>query len=407
MTAAADRPPKQFDELVRGSDALIEADELRQRLELGRPLRVKVGFDPTAPDLHFGHLVLLNKMRQFQDFGHRVIFVIGDFTGRIGDPSGADRTRPPLTPEEVRQNALTYERQVFRVLDRERTEIRFNSEWNEKLGAAGLIRLASRYRVARMLERDDFRTRYSNQRPIAIHEFLYPLLQGYDSVALEADIELGGSDQRFNLLVGRDLQRQEGQRPQIVMTLPLLEGLDGVRKMSKSLGNYIALEDSAEEIYGKLMSIDDELMWIYYRLLSRRSLADIEALEQRVKDGDNPRDIKAELASQMAGRFHGRDRASAAAETFVARFRRHERPEDAPQIEIEVTEGAEVSLSWILKQAGLAASSSEGARLIKSGAVRIEGEQVADPARRLPLGDCGLVEVGRRRSAKILLRKSS
>ena len=407
MTAAADRPSSQFDELVRGADALIEAEELKQRLDLGRPLRVKVGFDPTAPDLHFGHLVLLNKMRQFQDLGHRVIFVIGDFTGLIGDPSGADKTRPPLTPEEVRQNALTYERQVFRVLDRERTEVRFNSEWNGKLGAEGLIRLASRYRVARMLERDDFRTRYNSQRPIAIHEFLYPLIQGYDSVALEADVELGGSDQRFNLLVGRDLQRQEGQQPQIVMTLPLLEGLDGVRKMSKSLGNYIALEDSAAEIYGKIMSVGDDLMWTYYRLLSRRSLAEIEALKGRAEAGANPRDIKAELAFEMAGRFHDRAQAEAAAESFVARFRRHERPENAPQLEIEVAEEADVSLPWMLKQAGLVSSSSEGARLIKSGAVRIEGERVEDPSSRLPLGDCGLVEVGRRRAARIILRKSS
>ena len=407
MTAPADNLSNPFDELVRGIDTLIECDELKQRLGLGRPLRVKVGFDPTAPDLHFGHLVLLNKMRQFQDFGHRVIFLIGDFTGLIGDPSGTDKTRPALTPEEVRENALTYERQVFRVLDRDRTEIRFNSEWNEKLGAAGLIKLASRYRVARMLERDDFRTRYSNQRLIAIHEFLYPLIQGHDSVVLKADIELGGSDQRFNLLVGRDLQRQEGQQPQAIMTLPLLEGLDGVRKMSKSLGNYIAMEDKAEEIYGKLMSIGDELMWTYYRLLSRRSLAEIKALEGRVEAGGNPRDVKAELAFEMVERFHGRAQAEAAAEGFVARFRRHERPQDAPQMEIRVAEGADVSLSWMLKQAGLVASSSEGARLIKSGAVRIEGERVEDPARRLPLGDCGLVEVGRRRSAKITLRKSS
>ena len=407
MTAVVDQLSGQFDELLRGTDTLIEADELKQRLSLGRPLRVKVGFDPTAPDLHFGHLVLLNKMRQFQDFGHQVIVVIGDFTGRIGDPSGTDKTRPALTPEEVRHNALTYECQVFHVLERERTEIRFNSEWNEKLGAAGLIKLASRYRVARMLERDDFRTRYNNQRPIAIHEFLYPLIQGYDSVVLQADIELGGSDQRFNLLVGRDLQRQEGQQPQAVMTLPLLEGLDGVRKMSKSLGNYIAMEDSAEEIYGKLMSIGDGLMWTYYRLLSRRSLAEIKTLEGRVKAGTNPRDVKAELAFEMVERFRGRTQAEAAAEAFVARFRRHERPRDVAQVEIQVGGGADVSLSWMLKQAGLVTSSSEGVRMIKSGAVRIEGERVEDPARRLAPGNCGLVEVGRRRSAKVILRKSS
>ena len=386
-----------LDLIARGTDEIIKYEDLKQRLEAGKTLRVKVGFDPTAPDLHLGHTVIINKMRQFQNLGHTVIFLIGDFTGMIGDPTGKNVTRKPLTRDEVEENAETYAQQVFKILDRDRTEIRFNSEWLNELGSEGMIRLAAKYTVARMLERDDFEKRYRGGEPIAVHEFLYPLAQGYDSVCLEADVEMGGTDQKFNLLVGRHLQQQYGQAPQIIVTLPLLEGLDGVQKMSKSLGNYVGITDAPDEMFGKLMSISDELMWRYFDLLSFRPNDELEALRQRVADGENPRDIKFLLCEEIVERFHDRDAAVAARETFIARFRQGEMPEDMPERELE----GEIGIAAALSQCGLTASNSEAFRMIQQGGVRIDGDKVSDRSLSLEPGFEGVLQVGKRKFCRL------
>ena len=392
-----------LDLIARGTDEIIKVEDLQKRLASGRTLRVKVGFDPTAPDLHLGHTVIINKMRQFQDLGHQVIFLIGDFTGMIGDPTGKNVTRKPLTREQVAANAETYAQQVFRILDRERTEIRFNSEWISALGAEGMIRLAAKYTVARMLERDDFESRYRNGEPIAVHEFLYPLAQGYDSVCLEADVEMGGTDQKFNLLVGRHLQQQYGQAPQVIITLPLLEGLDGVQKMSKSLGNYVGITDRPDEMFGKLMSISDDLMWRYFDLLSFRSNEELAALRQRVADGDNPRDIKFLLCEELVERFHDRAAAAAARETFIARFRQGEMPEDIEARTLEA--GAEgIGIAAALSACGLTASNSEAFRMIQQGGVRIDGEKVSDRRLVLEAGFEGVLQVGKRKFCRLTVR---
>ncbi|RRQ24298.1 tyrosine--tRNA ligase [Guyparkeria sp. SCN-R1] len=385
-------------ELCRGADEVLVREELVDRLAEGRPLRIKAGFDPTAPDLHLGHTVLINKLRQFQERGHEVIFLIGDFTGMIGDPTGKNATRPTLTPEAVRENARTYERQIFRILDPEKTRIVFNSEWMGQKSAADLIQLASRYTVARMLERDDFSKRYRENRSIAVHEFLYPLVQGYDSVELQADVELGGTDQKFNLLVGRELQKQYGQKPQVVMTVPILEGLDGVNKMSKSLNNYIGIEEPADEQFGKLMSISDDLMWRYFELLSFRPLEDIARLREEIDGGRNPRDIKFELAVELVDRFHGKGAGEKAREAFIARFQKKQLPDDMPEVRLD--EG--VAIVEALNRAGLIQSNSEGFRHIKAGAVKLGGEPVTDRALVLPAGE-SIIQVGKRRLAKIIV----
>ncbi|MCF8003613.1 MAG: tyrosine--tRNA ligase [Chromatiaceae bacterium] len=391
-----------FDQLVHGTDEVLTDQALRKKLALGRPLRVKAGFDPTAPDLHLGHLVLLNKLRQFQDLGHRVLFLIGDFTGMIGDPTGKNVTRKPLSRDEVVANAETYQAQVFKVLEPEQTDVVFNSTWINQLGAEGLIRLAAQHTVARMLERDDFAKRYREHQPIAVHEFLYPLIQGYDSVALEADVELGGTDQKFNLLVGRQLQEQAGQEPQVVMTLPILEGLDGVQKMSKSLGNFIAIDDPPAEMFGKLMSISDQLMWRYFELLTSRTPADLQAMRDSVEAGFNPRDIKIDLGLTLVTRFHGATAAVAARDDFLNRFQRGQLPADMPELTLEVgREG--LTLSRLLKDAGLVSSTSEGLRLVAQGAVRIDGERLADAKQQFLRGETHLVQVGKRRFARVTL----
>jgi tyrosyl-tRNA synthetase len=392
----------QLAEIKRGAREVLVESELLKKLQKGQPLRVKAGFDPTAPDLHLGHTVLLNKMRQFQQLGHEVIFLIGDFTGMIGDPSGKNATRPTLTPEEVQQNARTYEQQVFKILDPARTVVDFNSRWFAPMPAARLIEIAGKYNVARMLERDDFSQRHKKGESIALHEFLYPLVQGYDSVALRADVELGGTDQKFNLLVGRHLQEAFGQEPQIVLTMPLLEGLDGVNKMSKSLGNYIAIADPPESIFGKLMSISDELMWRYFELLSFRPLTDIAALRRRIDSGGNPRDVKIELAQEIVARFHGAAAAEQALAGFVARFREKTLPTDLVA-QILPVDAAGLRLANVLKEGGLAASTSEANRKIDEGAVRIDGERVTDRARMLTAGADHVFQVGTRRFARLQL----
>ncbi|RPH99432.1 MAG: tyrosine--tRNA ligase [Lysobacterales bacterium] len=385
--------------IARGTDEITKPEELKERLELGRPLRVKVGFDPSAPDLHLGHTVIINKMRQFQDLGHTVIFLIGDFTGMIGDPTGKSATRKPLTPEQIQENARTYALQVYRILDEEKTEVRFNSEWLGALGSAGMIRLAARYTVARMLERDDFEARYKANQPIAIHEFLYPLAQGYDSVELKADVEMGGTDQKFNLHVGRHLQQHYGQPPQVIVTLPLLEGLDGVQKMSKSLGNYVGITEAPGEMFGKLMSITDELMWRYYDLLSFRSNAAIAALKAEVAGGRNPRDVKFLLCEEIIERFHGRAAAVAAREEFIARFQQGEMPEDMPEKTLE-TGGDGIGIAAALSRCGLTVSNSEAFRMIQQGGVRIDGEPVSDRTLLLQPGFSGILQVGKRKFCK-------
>lgn len=393
---------EQCAEIRRGTaDILVEA-ELRTRLGLGRPLVVKAGFDPTAPDLHLGHTVLINKLRTFQDLGHQVVFLIGDFTGLIGDPTGRNATRPPLTRDEVVANAATYERQIFKILDPARTRIEFNSRWMGAMDAAGLIQLAGRHTVARMLERDDFHTRYASGRPIAIHEFLYPLIQGYDSVVLRADVELGGTDQRFNLLVGRQLQQDYGQPQQVVITLPLLEGTDGVNKMSKSLGNYIGIDEAPAEMFGKLMSISDELMWRYFDLLSFRSTADIAALRREVEGGLNPRDAKFQLAREIVARFHGAKDADSAQEEFVRRFRDRQLPSDLELLEIQVPLPG-VGIAHLLRQADLVASNSEAMRMIEQGAVRLNGQRVSDRDLKIPPGEELVLQVGKRRARRVRL----
>jgi tyrosyl-tRNA synthetase len=396
---------EQLAELRRGaSEVLLESDLLR-KLERGKPLRVKAGFDPTAPDLHLGHTVLINRMAMFQRLGHEVIFLIGDFTGLIGDPTGRNATRPPLTPAEIQANARTYEAQIFKILDPARTRIEFNSKWMGTMNAAGLIQLASRHTVARMLERDDFAKRYRSGQPIAIHEFLYPLVQGYDSVALEADVELGGTDQKFNLLVGRQLQEQYGQEPQVVITMPLLEGLDGVNKMSKSLGNYIGITEPAEQMFGKLMSISDELMWRYFDLLSFRSNADIERLKQECTGGRNPRDVKFELGVEIVDRFHGAGEGAKARDAFIARFQQGALPEDLAEVTLQAEAGG-MGLAHVLKNARLVPSTSEALRQIRQGAVRIDGEKVEDTARVIAAGSTHVFQVGKRRLARVTLATS-
>ena len=367
----------------------------------GRPLVIKAGFDPTAPDLHLGHTVLINKMRQFQEFGHRVVFLIGDFTGLIGDPSGKNTTRPPLSPEEIRENARTYEEQVFKILDPDRTEIAFNSTWMGALGADGLVRLAAQHTVARMLERDDFHKRFRAEQPISIHEFLYPLVQGYDSVALKADVELGGTDQKFNLLVGRQLQQNAGQPPQVVLTMPLLEGLDGVQKMSKSAGNYIGITEPKDEMFGKIMSISDEMMWRYYELLSSLPADQQAALQETA----HPRDAKLDLAQELTGRFHGAAAGSAAREEFLARFQQGAQPTEMPELTLMApAEGLEIAS--FLKSAELVASTSEGLRMLAQGAVRLDGERVEDRAQRVLPGRTVVAQVGKRRFARVKLEIS-
>lgn len=387
----------QIAEIKRGAQEVLIESELTAKLARGKPLRVKAGFDPTAPDLHLGHTVLINKMRQFQQFGHEVIFLIGDFTGLIGDPTGRNATRPRLTPDEVRANAETYQQQIFRILDRDRTRIEFNSRWFGTMPAAALIEIAARHTVARMLERDDFAKRYKSGQPIAVHEFLYPLVQGYDSVALRADVELGGTDQKFNLLVGRQLQESYGQERQIVLTMPLLEGLDGVNKMSKSLGNYIGIAEPPDLMFGKLMSISDELMWRYFELLSFRPLADLAALKRAAEDGRNPRDIKFELASELITRFHDAGAAAQAQAGFIARFSQKTVPTDLPLQPVAAGAGAiDCALTQALVAAGLAKSGGEARRKIAEGAVRIDGEKVADAATRLPIDAEHVIQLGRK-----------
>ena len=390
--------------LLRGVEEIVPKKEFAKKLEEKRSLRVKLGFDPTAPDLHLGHTVILNKLKLFQDLGHQVIFLIGDFTGLVGDPSGVNETRPVLTEKEIKENAKTYERQVFKILDKKKTEIRFNSEWMNKFSPEDFIRLSSVQTVARMLERDDFSNRYIAQKPISIHEFLYPLLQGNDSVALDADIELGGTDQKFNLLLGREVQKFYGKEPQVAFTLPLLEGLDGVKKMSKSLDNYIAIEDSADDMFGKIMSISDVLMWRYFELLSFRAEKEITELKKSQKEGSNPRDIKFLLAEEIVNRFHGEGSGNSAKEEFQSRFQKGNNPSDIKEITINLEEKS-ITLAKVLKEAKMVPSTSEALRLIKQGAVRIEGEKILDSKHKINLNSSLLYQVGKRKFSKIKIAK--
>ncbi len=397
-------PSEQLAEIRRGSHEILPENDLLERLGSGRALRIKAGFDPTAPDLHIGHTVLLNKMRQFQQLGHHVMFLIGDFTGLIGDPTGKNATRPPMTPEEVAENARTYETQVFKILDPDQTEICFNSKWLGELGAAGLIQLAARHTVARMLERDDFSKRFKSGQPIAIHEFLYPLAQGYDSVAMRCDVELGGTDQKFNLLVGRQIQEAYGQPPQVILTVPILEGLDGVQKMSKSLGNYVGIDEPPEEMFGRLMSISDDLMWRYFELLSfDKSLDDLARMRQEAQGGQvNPRDCKVELALEIVTRFHDAAAARAALDAFERRFRQGQMPDEIDEVSLAAPDG-ELPIANLLKEAGLVASTSEALRLIGQGGVRIDGEKIDDRALRIAAGSVAVYQVGKRRFARVAL----
>lgn len=394
---------RQIEIIRRGCDELLRETELREKLAEGRPLRIKAGFDPTAPDLHLGHTVLINKLRQFQELGHHVLFLIGDFTGMIGDPTGKNATRPPLTREEVARNAQTYTEQVFRILDRDRTEVVFNSSWMDRMTAVDMIRLAASHTVARMLERDDFSKRYHGRQPIAIHEFLYPLVQGYDSVALKADVELGGTDQKFNLLMGRELQKHHGQPPQCILTMPLLEGLDGVNKMSKSLGNYVGIQEPPNEIFGKLMSVSDELMWKYIELLSFEPLETIRGWRDEVKAGRNPRDVKVAFAREIVVRFHGPAAATAALADFEGRFRRDEMPADMPEVTLDA--GAEgLPIAAVLKQAGLTPSTSDALRMLAQGGVKMDGVKVGDKSLTLGRGACAVLQVGKRKFVRITIR---
>ncbi|MDX1335812.1 MAG: tyrosine--tRNA ligase [Gammaproteobacteria bacterium] len=386
----------------RGAEEILLEDELVKKLKKGRPLRIKAGFDPTAPDLHLGHTVLINKLRQFQDLGHEILFLIGDFTGMIGDPTGKSATRPPLTREEVKENAESYCDQVFKILEPGKTKVVFNSEWMGKFDASELIQLAACHTVARMLERDDFSKRYKNGQPIAIHEFLYPLIQGYDSVALKADVELGGTDQKFNLLMGRHLQEINNQEPQVVLTMPILEGLDGVQKMSKSLGNYIGITDPADEMFGKIMSVSDDLMWRYFELLSFRPMSEIEGFKQDIENGKNPRDIKFLLGEELVARFHSQAEARNAREQFVARFQKGAMPDEIEEKSVSAPDG-EIGIASLLKEAGLTPSTSEAIRMIKQGAVKIDGERVEDTRLTLSVGTTHVYQVGKRRFAKVTL----
>lgn len=389
--------------IKRGSEELLVEAELIEKLKSGRPLRVKAGFDPTAPDLHLGHTVLINKLRHFQQLGHHVMFLIGDFTGMIGDPTGKNATRPPLSREQILENAKTYQEQVFKILDPSKTEICFNSTWMEPLGAAGMIRLASQHTVARMLERDDFSKRYANNQPIAVHEFLYPLCQGYDSVAMKADVELGGTDQKFNLLVGRELQKSAGQSPQVILMMPLLEGLDGVNKMSKSLGNYIAITDTPRDMFGKVMSISDDLMWRYYDLLSFLPDQQIARLRQDIAEGRNPRDVKVLLAQELIERFHSRAAAEDALVDFETRFKQGAIPDDIPEVRLAAADG--LPIAQLLKAAGLTATTSEALRMIDQGGVRMDGQKIIDRSLHVRLGTTAVLQVGKRKFAKVILEQ--
>jgi len=388
--------------IKRGCDELIVEAEMVRKLNTGRPLRIKLGLDPTAPDLHLGHTVVINKLRHFQDLGHQVQFLIGDFTGMIGDPAGKNQTRPPLSREQILDNAQTYRAQMSKILDADQTQVMFNSEWSDKLGAEGVIRLAARYTVARLLERDDFSNRFKSKQPIAVHELLYPLMQGYDSVAMKADVELGGTDQKFNLLVGRELQKDFGQEQQCILTMPLLEGLDGVEKMSKSLGNTIGIAEPAQEIFGKLMRISDELMWRYIELLSFQDLQAIRSKKEAVAKGANPRDVKFEFAKEIVERFHGRAAAASAASQFNARFRDGALPEDMPEVTLHAP-AAGLALAQLLKQAGLVPSASEANRVIEQGGVRVDGGRVSDRTLTLAKGKVYVVQVGKRKAARVAI----
>jgi tyrosyl-tRNA synthetase len=393
-------------QIKQGAEEILLEEELRTKLESGKPLRIKAGFDPTAPDLHLGHTVLINKLRQFQQLGHTILFLIGDFTGMIGDPTGKNVTRQPLSREEVAENARTYKEQIFKILDPDSTQICFNSEWMNQIDAAGLIQLAAKHTVARMLERDDFHKRYTSGQAIAIHEFLYPLIQGYDSVALQADVELGGTDQKFNLLVGRELQKHYGQKPQVVLTMPILEGLDGVQKMSKSLNNYIGIHEPPTEMFGKLMSVSDSLMWRYIELLSFKTPAQIQQWKQSVEEGANPRDIKVEFAQEIVARFHSQAAAVQAYEEFVARFKQGEIPQDLPEVTLTV-ETSHISIANLLKEAGLTPSTSEALRMLKQGAVKIDGERITDRALQVPTASIHVYQVGKRRFARVRVKTAA
>ena len=384
----------------RGTDEILTESDLKKKLDSGKQLIIKAGFDPTAPDLHLGHTVLLNKLRHFQDLGHRVVFLIGDFTGRIGDPSGTNKTRPTLDAKDLEENAKTYEKQVFKILKKDLTDVRFNSEWCEKLGADGLIRLAAKYNVARMLERDYFSKRFSENKSIAIHEFLYPLVQGYDSVALKADVELGGTDQKFNLLVGRELQRDYDQEPQVVITVPILEGLDGVKKMSKSLNNYVAIDEEPDEMFGKIMSISDDLMWRWFELLSFMSEDEINSLKKEMQDGKNPRDIKFILAEEIVDRFHKDGDGQKCKELFLNRFQKGQIPENVDSVKVNI-DGESILLVNLLKETNMIASVSEGNRLIKQGGIKVNSEKVNDPKFEISINSENLYQVGKRRFLKI------
>ena len=389
-------------QIKRGCDEILLEAELQVKFNRGKPLRIKAGFDPTAPDLHLGHTVLINKMRQFQELGHHIMFLIGDFTGMIGDPSGKSATRPALTPEQIQKNAQSYQQQVFKILDPETTEICFNSTWHGTKTSADMIRLASRHTVARMLERDDFSKRYKNNQPISIHEFLYPLVQGWDSVEMRADVELGGTDQKFNLLVGRELMKAEGMEPQVILTMPILEGLDGVQKMSKSLDNYIGIEDAPNDMFGKIMSINDDLMWRYFELLSFRPMSEIEKFQRQVGEGDNPRDIKFLLAEEIITRFHNARDAESAKQDFIARFAKGAMPDDMPETTLTIDQD-DIGIASILKQAGLTSSTSESFRMIQQGAVKIDGAKVTDKALSIDRGAVFVAQVGKRKFARIRL----
>ncbi|THB72730.1 MAG: tyrosine--tRNA ligase [Gammaproteobacteria bacterium] len=391
---------KALEIIKRGTEEVLIEKDLIEKLESGKKLRVKAGFDPTAPDIHLGHTVLINKLRQFQDLGHEAILLIGDFTAMIGDPTGKSVTRKPLSREDVLENAKTYEEQVFKILDPEKTTVVYNSEWMGKMSAADMIQLAAKYTVARMLERDDFEKRYKGGQSIAVHEFLYPLIQGYDSVALEADIELGGTDQKFNLLVGRELQRQEGQSQQIVITTPILEGLDGVQKMSKSLANYIGIDEASDEMFGKVMSISDDLMWRYYELLSFRPMEEIAQFKKDIEGGANPRDIKFLLGEEIVERFHGAEAAGKVRENFISRFKNNEIPEDLQEVEVKAIDGA-IAIANLLKEAGLTQSTSDAMRMIKQGAVKKDGERIDDKSHKTAAGETAVFQVGKKRIARV------